>query len=308
MNTICVLGSLNIDNSFLLSKLPKLGETVQGIGKLTNAGGKGCNQAVSASRLGASVSFIGKVGKDKHGEQLLDILKEEGIDTSYVGLDKEAPTGEACILIQQDGNNAIIVTSGANMELNSKDVQAARSTIEKADFLISQLEVPVPAIIEAFTYAKQHNVKTVLNPAPAGEIPDELLRFTDVLIPNETEMQVITGKDSLSREDMGIAAKPLLEKGVHYVLVTLGEQGSLLCHSGGEVFVPSFKVNAVDTTAAGDSFIGAFTSKLDISRWEDVQHIREAVRFASYFSSLVVQRKGAFSSIPFADEVNYPVS
>ncbi|MCY9513965.1 ribokinase [Paenibacillus apiarius] len=304
MNHICVLGSLNRDTSHLLTRLPMVGETVHGIGTSSSAGGKGCNQAVSAARLGASVSFIGKVGEDKGGEQLLKVLREENIDTAHIQVDPDIPTGEATILIQEDGKNAIIVTAGANMSIRDEDIEQAYAAIDQADIVIAQFEIPIPAVTKAFAYAKQQGKVTILNPAPAKEIPDALLQATDILVPNETEMQVITGAELNGDEAIRAAASQLLGHGIRYVIVTLGEQGALICHADGAEHVPAQRVSAVDTTAAGDSFIGALSSRLDLARWDDPQHLREVVSFANSFSALVVQRKGAIASIPYSHELN----
>ncbi|CAH8720429.1 ribokinase [Paenibacillus thiaminolyticus] len=303
MNHICVVGSLNRDTSHLLARLPMVGETVHGISTSSSAGGKGCNQAVSAARLGAKVAFIGKVGEDKAGDQLLTVLKEEQIDTSHIDVDPKVHSGEATILIQEDGKNAIIVTPGANMNIREEDIERAYSAIDKADIVIAQFEIPIPAVTQAFVYAKQQGKVTVLNPAPAKVIPEELLRATDILVPNESEMQIITGVEPSSDDAIRQAADRLLGYGIRYVIVTLGEQGALICHADGAAHVPAKRVTAVDTTAAGDSFIGALCSRLDLTQWQDVRHMEDIVRFANSFSALVVQRKGAISSIPYAHEL-----
>ena len=305
MNKICVLGSINMDSSIRLSKMPLVGETVHGYEKVKCAGGKGLNQAVSSKRLGAEVSFIGKVAQDENGRELLDILEKENIDISYISTCNDTCTGEAYIMLQDGGKNSIIVIPGANDKINDEDILNSYPAIDKSDILISQFEVPMEAIIKAFTYAKEKGKITILNPAPAKSIPEELLKVTDILIPNETEMQVITEVNLENHQSIYAGAKTLINKGVKVVIVTLGKEGALICGEKDKKFVPAFTVDAIDTTAAGDSFIGSLSANIDIENLNDVEKISKAVRFANYFSSLVVQKKGAFTSIPYKDDINY---
>ncbi|MFE6795922.1 ribokinase [Paenibacillus chitinolyticus] len=303
MKKICILGSINMDSSLLLESLPHEGETLFASGKLVGPGGKGFNQAVSAARLGASVHFIGKVGADEYGKQLVSTLRQEGIHTEHVGVNPDLPTGEALILFSNSGSNMIVVSAGSNMAITAQDIEESREIIQLSDVILSQFEVPIEVIQHVFTIAKEEGKVTVLNPAPAKAIPPALLQVTDFLIPNESEMHMITGCDTNCEQDMVQGAATLLEQGVGCVIVTLGDRGSLICHPDGNLSIPAEKVAAIDTTAAGDSFIGSFCTKLRRQERKQLGHVADAVKFASRFSSIVVQRKGAFQSIPYAYEL-----
>ncbi|WP_152392035.1 ribokinase [Paenibacillus guangzhouensis] len=304
MKKICILGSMNMDSSLLLEALPTEGETVFASGKLVGPGGKGFNQAVSAARLGATVQFIGKVGADDNGRQLVSTLQQEGIRTEHVLVDPNLPTGEALILFSNRGSNMIVVSAGSNMGITTQDVDQSREVIASSDVIVAQFEVPMDVIEHAFAIAKAEGKVTVLNPAPAKEIPSSLLQVTDFLIPNESEMHVITGCDTSRDDAMVQGAAALLKQGVGCVIVTLGERGSMICHPDGNQAIPAEKVQAIDTTAAGDSFIGSFCTKLEGQDYKQLANVSEAVRFASRFSSIVVQRKGAFQSIPYMHELS----
>lgn len=303
MKKICILGSINMDSSLLLESLPVEGETIFATDKMVGPGGKGFNQAVSAARLGASVQFIGKIGQDENGKQLMATMQQEGILTDHVYTDPDLPTGEALILFAKNGSNMIVVSAGSNMGLTTQDVDLSRENIGSSDVIVAQFEVPIHVIEHAFALAKDEGKITVLNPAPAKEIPAGLLRVTDILIPNESEMHILTGCNTTSEDEIVQGAHKLMEQGTGCVIVTLGERGSLVCHPEGSIAVPAEKVQAIDTTAAGDSFIGALCTRLQGNHLKSLDNIIEAVRFASKFSSIVVQRKGAFQSIPYAHEL-----
>ncbi|KNF09739.1 ribokinase RbsK [Gottschalkia purinilytica] len=303
MNKVTILGSLNMDLVVAVKNIPVVGETVLATNFNKIPGGKGANQAVASARLGAKVSMIGKVGDDEHGTILLENLKKDHIDYSYVFKDEVNPTGTAVISVDSKGNNSIIVISGSNMELNIDEVRKYKSVIEESDVIISQFEVPMDAIIEGFKIAKENGVITLLNPAPAKEISDELMKLTDIIVPNETEAFSITGVNIDSVESAKLAGIKLLEKGVKHVIITLGEKGAVLVSNDGCEIIPALKVDAIDTTAAGDSFIGALSTKL---RKEDsLTHdlLKEAIPFANKVSSIVVTREGAQPSIPYLNEV-----
>ena len=302
MNNICVLGSINMDLVFQIENIPKDGETILSKGFKNSPGGKGANQAVSAKRSGANVYMIGKVGNDDNGNNMIEGLKKDDINTEYISVDNKQPTGMAVIMVNKSGNNSIILEAGSNMKIDNSDVDNSDEAILNSDIIISQFETPEETSIRAFKRAKELNKITILNPAPAKEISDELLKYTDIIVPNETEAEVITGVKVLDLESAKRAAKVLIEKGVKYIIVTLGEKGAVVVTKNQAEMVKAFKVNAIDTTAAGDSFIGGLSSKLDIN---DVsfEKLLKAVKFGNMVSSLVVQKEGAQSSIPYLKDV-----
>lgn len=302
MNKICVLGSMNMDLVFKVKDMPKVGETILSKSFEKIAGGKGANQAVAARRSGSEVFMISKIGQDENGRELKDKLIHDEIDVRYVFEDSKEPTGMALIMVNDNGNNSIIVNSGSNMTLNSEEVRSAEETIKESDILISQFETPEDMTIEAFKIAKKYKKITILNPAPAKEIKDELLKYTDIIVPNETEAEVLTGVKVKDLDDAKKAAKVFREKGVKFVIITLGEKGAALIGENFCEVIPAFKVDAIDTTAAGDSFIGGLSSKLDINNITK-ESLCDAIRFGNKVSSITVQRKGAQPSIPYLDEV-----
>lgn len=302
MNKICVLGSINMDLVLQIENMPKVGETILSNGFEKIPGGKGANQAVAAKRSGASVYMISKIGKDDNGQVLLKKLIDDNINTKYVLIDEKEPTGMAMIMVNKNGNNSIIVVPGSNMTINKEDIKASKEAIIESDILISQFETPVDATLDAFKIAKNLNKITILNPAPAKSIDDELLKYTDIIIPNETEAELITGVKVVDLESAKVAASKMIEKGVKFVIITLGSKGAAIISKNEAKIVDAFKVNAIDTTAAGDSFIGGLSSKLNTSELT-FKNLIEAVRFGNKVSSIAVQRKGAQPSIPYLKEV-----
>ncbi|AYE33600.1 ribokinase [Clostridium septicum] len=302
MNKICVLGSINMDLVLQIENMPKVGETILSNGFEKIPGGKGANQAVAAKRSGASVYMISKIGKDDNGQLLLKKLIDDNINTKYVLIDEKEPTGMAMIMVNKNGNNSIIVVPGSNMTINREDIKASKEAIIESDILISQFETPVDVTLDAFRIAKNLNKITILNPAPAKSIDDELLKYTDIIIPNETEAELITGVKVDDLESAKVAASKIIEKGVKFVIITLGSKGAAIISKNEAKIVDAFKVNAIDTTAAGDSFIGGLSSKLNTSELT-FENLIEAVRFGNKVSSIAVQRKGAQPSIPYLKEV-----
>ncbi|EJO5346792.1 ribokinase [Clostridium botulinum] len=302
MNKICILGSINMDMVLKVDKMPKEGETI-----LCNCfekipGGKGANQAVAAKRSGGDVYMISKVGEDENGIKLKEKLKEDNINIDYVFKDKENPTGVAIITVNYKGNNSIIVVSGANMQIKSEEIQKAFYVIEESEIVIAQFETPEHIILEAFKNAKKLGKTTILNPAPAKKIDENLLKYTDIIVPNETEAKVLTGVDVANLEDAKKSAEVFFSKGVKWVIITLGNRGAAVISKNQATIVPAYKVNAIDTTAAGDSFIGALSTKID-SKNITFKSLLEAVKFGNKVSSIVVQKKGAQPSIPYLEEV-----
>lgn len=286
-----------------VNRMAKVGETILSEGYNKYSGGKGANQAVAASRLGANVHMIGKVGNDDNGDALLKQLAEDEVDIEYISVDNSNPTGMAVIIVDKDANNSIIVVPGANMKIESSDVQKAREVIIMSKLIVAQFETPFEATIEAFKIAKDNNVVTILNPAPAREIPDELLGLTDIIIPNETEAYELTKIKIDTENSIKAAAEKFLERGAKYAIITLGERGAALVSKEGFEIIKAVKVTALDTTAAGDSFIGALASKLCNYEKIEFEKIKEAVIFANKVSSMVVQKSGAQASLPTLKEV-----
>ncbi|WP_027626790.1 ribokinase [Clostridium lundense] len=303
MKNICVLGSINIDIVLRVDRMVKTGETILSKDFKKIPGGKGANQAVAARRLGGNVYMIGKVGQDDNGKMLTKALENDDIDLTYTSIDEKAPTGMAIITVDDNGNNSIIVVPGSNMNITKEEIHNAEEIIKNSNVIIAQFETPVETTIEAFKIAKNYGVTTILNPAPAKEIEDELLKYTDIIIPNETEAYELTKIKIEDEESIKKAAKVFAEKGVKFVIITLGEKGAALISKDDFCIVPAYKVQAIDTTAAGDSFIGAVANKLNVSNKVDFESIKKAIEFGNKVSSITVQRQGAQPSLPYLDEV-----
>lgn len=248
---IVVVGSANTDMVIKTERIPRPGETVIGGEFMMAAGGKGANQAVAAARLGAQVTFVARLGTDVFGDEAVAGYEREGIDTSYIARDETAASGIAMIAVDACGENSIAVASGANAHLGVQDVERARDVIAQADVVLVQLEIPLPAVRRALELACESSVLTILNPAPGQVLAFDLLAMVSILTPNEHELQIVAGTADRDR-----AVQHLLQVGIDTVLVTLGSAGVLWSTSGQCKVVPSFEVQAVDTTAAGDAFNG----------------------------------------------------
>ena len=290
---IVVVGSLNMDLVVRAHHIPQPGETVIGGDFLTLPGGKGANQAVAAARLGAEVSMIGRVGCDEFGDALLDNLKTAGVDHSLTQQDPDAPTGVAFIVVDDSGQNSIVVASGANARLSPADIKAAEDKIASAALLLLQLESPLDAVIRAAEVARQHNVKVILNPAPARPLPEALLALVDFLTPNESETALLTGMPVDNLEQANAAASSLMRLGVGTVILTLGARGALLADNEGFRSFPAFKITPVDTTAAGDAFVGGVAVALGEGR-----SVAEAVQWGTAAGALAATKMGAQPSLP----------
>lgn len=296
---IAVLGSLNMDLVIRSPRIPQPGETIIGGDFQTIPGGKGANQAVAGARLGADVSLIGRLGDDSFADILLDNLGASHVDTVYITRDQEAATGVALIVVDDQGENSIVVASGANMQVSAQDVNAAEGVIASADVLVLQLEVPIPAVYRAAQIAAEHGVPVILNPAPARELPGQLFPLVDVLIPNETEAALLSGRDSVNGEEIKKAAKILLTRGVGSVVITLGKRGALLTNQDYDGFeVPAFKIDPVDTTAAGDAFVAGLAVHLGGGN-----PLLETIRWGNAAGALAAMRFGAQTSAPSRAEV-----
>jgi ribokinase len=296
---IVVVGSLNMDLVVRMPRIPQPGETLLGGVFKTFPGGKGANQAVAAARLGSNVVMVGCVGGDAFGQEMRDTLTAEGVDTTHVLVHPESATGVALILVDAKGQNSIAVASGANFQLTSADVEKAMQSIGKFDVLVMPLETPLETIYTAAKIASQRGAKVLLNPAPAQVLNSDLLELVDVLLPNEYEVSLMTGLPSLqSAADVRIAAEKLLSHGVKNLIVTMGNQGAMLFDGKMESNISACPVQAVDSTAAGDCFVGALAVGLC-----EGKSLPAAAKFASAAAALSVTRAGAQPSLPRREEV-----
>jgi ribokinase len=296
--TIAVVGSSNMDLVVKSKRIPAKGETILGGDFIMVPGGKGANQAVAAAKLGAQVFFIAKLGDDIFGAQSLNNFKKEGVNTKYVLQTKEAPSGVALIMVDDDGNNVIVVAPGANHKLMPEDVKAAESDIALSGALVAQLEVPIETIEFAAELANKSKVPFILDPAPAQKLSPKLLNMVDVLTPNETEARILTDIAVKDQKSAEAAAKKLLECGVKTIILTMGASGYLLAGKEGTEFVAAKKVTAADSTAAGDAFTGSLAVGL-----AQGQTLSEAASFANNVAAVSVTKMGAQPSMPTLQEV-----
>lgn len=293
---IFVLGSINMDIVARVPYIPKQGETMNADKFYVNQGGKGANQAVAIAKMGGQVKMIGKVGSDAFGVELKQTLLSYGVDITNVG-DSKVNSGLAMIIVYEN-DNRIILDAGANYDVTEKDVDDGLKDAKEGDILIMQLEVPLSIVEYASVKAKEKGMITILNPAPAKELSDLTLANTDILAPNESETEILSGVCPNGDVELALAAKALYRKGVKKLLVTLGSRGSAVIEGQNITYVPAKKVNAVDTTSAGDTFVGA--TALMLSKGKT---LLESAQFATYASAITVQREGAAQSIPTLEEV-----
>lgn len=312
MPEILVVGSLNADLVVRAPRFPQPGETISGEDLQVIPGGKGANQAVAAARHGAQVSMLGRVGNDGFGAFLLDNLNENNVDFSRVQRD-QASTGTAIIVVDSNGQNSIVLSAGANGETSVADVENASFADHK--LLLLQLEIPTSTVLAATRRAREHGLSVILNPAPAKELPDELISLVDYLIPNETELNLLTGIEVNDIPSAELAAKSLLARGVKHVIVTLGSKGALIVNKDRITMVDAYPVDVVDTTAAGDAFIGGFAYKLleSANLLANLQEhtltgtrapiLQKTVRYACACGALATTKFGAQPSLPTKEEV-----
>ena len=294
MSKILVIGSVSIDNVIYTKVLPGPGTTVFGESFLSNVGGKGANQACAATFLGGDVTFFGSIGKDQNGDYISSFLKSLGIKGILKRSSKQ--TGVASITLDTfTKENRIIIVPGANMDMTKNDIEFILNKEKNAKFLLIQLENPIDIVCFALKKAKELGLVTILNPAPYHELPDDIFPFIDYFVPNEHELASFVGKQNSDYQEM---ARSLLNKGLNNLIVTLGKNGSLFINRETQLKIASVKVNAVDTTAAGDSFLGAFVAALSQDK-----SIKEAMEFANRCSAITVTRKGAIVSLPRLEEV-----
>lgn len=302
MNTekrILVIGSLNMDMVIPMKRMPMSGETVMGESITHIPGGKGANQACAAGKLGGNVTMLGCVGNDGFGTELLENLRLAGTDVSHIDRIDGVSTGIAVIYVDAKGNNSIVVVPGTNGRCDTDYLKENDILIQESDYVLFQMEIPQEAVFYGITRARELGKTIILNPAPAPDgIPDEILRKIDYITPNETEAAKLAGIEGISLDDMKEAASRLRQRGVGNVLITLGSQGVMLVNEEGFQIFPARKVEAVDTTAAGDCFNGAFVTGL-----AEGMSPEEAIMFGNLTSSIAVTRKGAQTSIPERNEV-----
>ncbi|WP_101474498.1 ribokinase [Fusobacterium sp.] len=295
MKKIVVIGSINMDLVTICDRAPNGGETLLGTEFFQIPGGKGANQAVTIGKLGSRVVMLGKVGDDLFGKELLSSMDKNGVDIQFI---EKAPvsTGIAKIVVEKNGQNRILVVPGANSYVDIEYIDNHLDVIKDCDVVIGQLEIPISTVEYAFKKAKEYGKITILNPAPAIKLSEELIKNSDYIIPNESELEVITGMKIESFDGIIEAAKKVIKMGVKGLIVTLGEKGSL--YLGGDKFTKhsAYKVKAIDTTAAGDSFIGGFVTRLDLG-------VDKAIEFATKVSAISVTKRGAQTSIPTMEEV-----
>lgn len=296
---LVVLGSINADHILNLKSFPAPGETVTGNQYQVAFGGKGANQAVAAGRSGADIAFIACVGDDDTGERVRQQLSKDGIDTSPVRVISGESTGVALIFVNGEGENVIGIHAGANAALSPLLVEAQKTLIADASALLMQLESPVESVFAAAQIANNNNTTVILNPAPARQLPDELLALVDIITPNETEAETLTGIRVDNDTDAAKAAQALHDKGIEMVIITLGQRGVWASVNGQGTRIPGFNVKAIDTIAAGDTFNGALVTAL----LED-KPLKDAIRFAHAAAAIAVTRKGAQPSVPWRSETD----
>jgi ribokinase len=298
MPEIIVVGSINIDLVIQVPRFPLPGETISGSDLKLIPGGKGANQAVACARQEIRTGMVGKVGDDVFGIDLLKSLQENRIDTRGVKVQKNSSTGCALIPVASDGENSIILSPGANGKIWPEDVEAAEELIKEAKILLLQLEIPLETVLAAAQTAQKLGLEVILNPAPAADLPSELLGMVDYLIPNQTELELISGVSVQDLASTRRAANRLIEMGVKNLIVTLGEEGAFLANQDQNLLIPGYSVQPVDTTAAGDSFIGGFAASLIKNK-----SLPDAVDQANLCGALAATRPGAQPSIPTLEEL-----
>jgi ribokinase len=296
---LCVVGASNIDLISYIPRLPVEGETIHGTEFRMGFGGKGANQAIMAAKLGAKVGMITKLGNDIFGKQTLENFQKYNINTSNVHFTDSAFSGVAPISVDENGNNSIIIVTGANDLLTPDEIESSGAIIASSKVLICQLEIPIDISLSALRIARKAGVLTIFNPAPASaDIPDEIYSLIDIISPNETEAEILTGIKISCIRDAESAGRMLLGKGAGRVIITLGKQGCMMITEEGSTHYPSDKVTAIDSTGAGDAFIGSLATYLARGR-----SYSEAIMSANSIAAISVQDKGTQTSFPILSEL-----
>ncbi len=295
---ILIIGSINMDMVVSANRLPEMGETIMGKSYTTYPGGKGANQAIAAARMGGLVKMIGCVGKDAFGASLLENLTANNVDITSVGEDSNSSTGTALITVDDEGRNTIIVVPGANHALLPRDLDRFESVIAGAKLIVLQMEIPLVTVVYAVSMAKKHKIPVMLNPAPAQRLKADLLVNIEFLIPNETELAILTGIPVSTLPEIRKAAEIMLTFGVKRLLLTRGDKGAYYLDSQKEIILPAFAVRAVDTTAAGDAFIGAL-----VVAFAHGEEMNVAIRSGLAAGALAVTKAGAQTSLPTQQEL-----
>ncbi len=296
--SVIVVGSFITDCIATCKVAPKGGETVRGLSFNTYLGGKGANQAVASIRMGSDTLMLGAVGDDNFGHAFIDCLKNEGFDTNYIVVDKKNPTGTSLVTVEESGQNRIVMTPGANTAYDYNLLKNYENEIKNANCVVTQCETTLDVVVELSRLCKKHNVKYIVNPAPALKLPDEVLDGLFLLTPNENELGIQIAKNPETLDEYIAGAKEMLKKGVKNVIVTLGVNGSLLVNNDGTCHIPSFKVKAVDTLGAGDSFTGSLSAMIDQG-----YSIIDAMKIATAVAALEVQKPGGIPAMPYKEEV-----
>lgn len=299
MTEISVLGIFVADISFSGPKIPAEGETILGAKYNIGPGGKGCNQAIAISRLGGKVNFFTKIGQDNYGKLALETLKKNNIETKYIIQNESLQTGVAGILVDStSGKNAINVITGAPSTLNLKDLEKQIELIKRSKIFLTQLEIPKDVTLECLKIAKENNVTTILNPAPASKLSDNFFQYIDYFTPNETEAEFYSGIKISHEQDASSAAAKLLEMGVKNVIITLGEKGLFYFDGEEKIYIKASPVDSVDTTGAGDAFNGALAYGLSLNK-----SIKECLDLANRAAGLSTTKIGAGNAMPFKKDL-----
>lgn len=298
MKKILVIGSLNMDTVIETPRIPVPGETIMGRSIELVPGGKGANQVYTIGKLGGDVSMIGAVGDDSYGGMLIDNLKKVHVNVEGIERVPGGTTGQAFIPVDDTGENSIIVIGGTNSLVDEALLKKYERLMDECDIVVMQQEIPLITVMAAKEMALKKGKTIIVDPAPAAPMPDEFWADVDYIKPNETELGILIGKELSTQEEYKAAAQEMLDKGVKHLLVTLGSKGCLFMSKEGEEFISANKVHAVDTTAAGDCFTGAFAVALSQGKTE-----KEAIAFAQKASAIAVTRKGAQTSVPTLEEV-----
>jgi ribokinase len=298
MGRITVIGSSNTDMVVKTGRFPSPGETVLGGQFFMFSGGKGANQAVAAARMGGEVTLVCRVGDDLFGQRSVNEFTKEGIETKYIGVDSRQASGIALIIVNDEGENEIVVASGANNSLTKENIDAVDGLLGETDVLLMQLEIPLASVLHAAKRAHYYGKKVILNPAPAQTLPADIYQYLYLITPNETEAEILTGIKVTDRNSASRAAEVLVEKGVQNAIITMGSEGAYFRNHAFEIFIKAPKVNAIDTTAAGDVFNGVLAVQITSGKnWED------AIRVACQAASISVTRMGAQASMPYRMEL-----